>query len=628
VTDGDPVHAGEPAVPMRESSAPIQESSAPAGEMARPTGEPDAPVPAVPAADATALTTLTDQADEGWRRLSVRMLLVHPVQELRRAIIPLLVLIVFGRGDRNLWPYAAVLIVVALGLIRWFTTTYRVTPTQIQVRRGLLGRSTLSVPRDRVRTVDVTSHLMHRVLGLARITIGTGQTDRKKEDGLRLDALTTEAAVRLRNELLHEGRHVTSPRTGNTAATVGSSDAPPRRLIARLDPAWVRYAPFTLSGLVTIGVFAGFLANVVNQAHVNPANVGAVRTVSDDLAKLPLVFAVIVVLLIVIVIVSLLSAGGYLLAFWDFQLTRDGATLHVTRGLLTTRATTIEARRLRGAEISEPILLRRVRGARAIAITTGLRVGRGAERGGSVLLPAAPAEEVDRVVADVIETSAPPGVALIRHGPRARRRRINRALLVTGVLTAVLIVLWWFANWPIGFPIGGLVIFLLALPVALDRYRNLGHALGDGFLVTRQGSLVRRRYMLATAGIIGWNERMSFFQRRAGLVTLIATTAAGRQHYDVLDLAQPDAIALADAATPGLLTPFLTTSVDRAAAAPRTASSMSAVPPLASDPSPAGDRSQPGTAGDRTHPSTAGDRSQPSESTGSADAAAEPLPRA
>jgi putative membrane protein len=139
------------------------------------------------------------------------------------------------------------------------------------------------------------------------------------------------------------------------------------------------------------------------------------------------------------------------------------------------------------------------------------------------------------------------------------------------VLTAVLIVLWWFANWPIGFPVGGLVIFLLALPVALDRYRNLGHALGDGFLVTRQGSLVRRRYMLATAGIIGWNERMSFFQRRAGLVTLIATTAAGRQHYDVLDLAQSDAIALADAATPGLLTPFLTTSVDRPASAPQPA---------------------------------------------------------
>ena len=108
-------------------------------------------------------------------------------------------------------------------------------------------------------------------------------------------------------------------------------------------------------------------------------------------------------------------------------------------------------------------------------------------------------------------------------------------MLVTGMLTVVLGVLWWFANWPIGLPVAGVVIFLLALPVALDRYRNLGHALSDGFLVTRQGSLIRRRYMLATAGIIGWNERMSFFQRRAGLVTLVGAAArAGLTDYRVV----------------------------------------------------------------------------------------------
>ncbi len=621
MTNADPVRSDEAALANEAPAVPAGGSDAPFVSA----NEPDSLAAPPATIDASALTTLSDRADEGWRRLSARMLLVHPVQELRRAIIPLVVLIVFGRGDRNLWPYAAVVIVIALGLIRWFTTTYRVTPTQIQVRRGLLGRSTLSVPRDRVRTVDVTSHLMHRVLGLARITIGTGQTDRKKEDGLRLDALTTEAAVRLRNELLHEGRRAAPPRTGRDGTTDGSVDGRPAvpqgRLIARLDPAWVRYAPFTLSGLVTIGVFAGFLANVVNQAHVNPANVGAVRTASDDLAKLPLVFAVLVVLLIVIVIVALLSAGGYVLAFWNFRLTRDGATFHVTRGLLTTRATTIEARRLRGAEISEPILLRRVRGARALAITTGLRVGRGAERGGSVLVPAAPATEVDRVVADVIETSAPPSVELTRHGPRARRRRITRAILVTGALTVVLGVLWWFANWPIGFPIAGVVILALSLPVALDRYRNLGHALSDGFLVTRQGSLVRRRYMLATAGIIGWNERMSFFQRRAGLVTLVATTAAGRQHYDVLDLAQADAIALADAATPGLLSPFLTTPADRSAAESGATATPSRPRESSGFPTPIGSSGPSASSG-------VGASSGPGTSSASADAATvEPMPR-
>ena len=93
--------------------------------------------------------------------------------------------------------------------------------------------------------------------------------------------------------------------------------------------------------------------------------------------------------------------------------------------------------------------------------------------------------------------------------------------------------------------------------LAADRYRSLGHALVDGRLVTRQGSLVRRRSMLTTDGIVGWTLHRSFFQRRAGLATLVATTAAGRQRYAVLDVPLEEAVRVADRALPGLLTPFL-----------------------------------------------------------------------
>jgi putative membrane protein len=319
----------------------------------------------------------------------------------------------------------------------------------------------------------------------------------------------------------------------------------------------VRYAPFTLSGLVTIGVVAGFLANLVNQARVNLAENGVVRTVRADFSGLPVAVTVAVIVILLVVAVALLSAGGYILAFWNFRLSRQGGTLHVTRGLLTTRATTIEARRLRGAEISEPLLLRWVRGARATAITTGLRVGRGAERGGTVLVPPAPASDVGRAVGEVIQTSAPVGARLERHGPRALRRRFTRVLVAWLILVGALTALWWLASWPAALPIVAVALLPLFGLVAADRYGNLGHALVDGLVVSRQGSLVRRRYMFATDAIIGWNEQRTFFQRRAGLVTLVATTAAGRQHYDVIDIAQPAATALADAATPGLLTPFL-----------------------------------------------------------------------
>src|SRR5207249_2741768 len=90
-----------------------------------------------------------------------------------------------------------------------------------------------------------------------------------------------------------------------------------------------------------------------------------------------------------------------------------------------------------------------------------------------------------------------------------------------------------------------------------DRYRNLGHALIGGRLVFQAGSLLRRRHILAGEGVIGWTVRRSYFQRRAGRVTLTATTAAGRQHHSTVDIPTADALTMAGAATPGLLTPFL-----------------------------------------------------------------------
>ena len=73
------------------------------------------------------------------------------------------------------------------------------------------------------------------------------------------------------------------------------------------------------------------------------------------------------------------------------------------------------------------------------------------------------------------------------------------------------------------------MVFLpLAVALALDAYRNLGHALSGRYLVTRSGTLRRSTAALERAGVIGWTVKQSYFQRRAGLLTLTATTAAGR----------------------------------------------------------------------------------------------------
>ena len=95
-----------------------------------------------------------------------------------------------------------------------------------------------------------------------------------------------------------------------------------------------------------------------------------------------------------------------------------------------------------------------------------------------------------------------------------------------------------------------------SVPLAIDRYHNLGHALVDGYVVTRFGSVIRRHHALSCDGVIGWNLRSSLFQRRLGLSTLTATTAAGKQGYPITDIATGEAVRFADAVSPGLLTEF------------------------------------------------------------------------
>lgn len=495
--------------------------------------------------------------DEGWRRLNVRMLLIYPIQELPRAAPALFGLLVAGssRGNGQAWSLAGIAIVVGLGAMRWLTTTYRITPDQVQVRRGLLRRRVLTVPRDRVRTVDVTAHALHRVLGLARVIVGTGRSDRDGDAGIRLDGLSAAEAAGLREELLH---HRGQPGMAAAPALPAAADAVPAEVeLTHLRPAWIRYGPFTLSGVVTLGLLAGFLSQIVNEAHVDPGRFGLLQDLTDQVASAPLWVAIVEVVVAAMLVVASASTAGYVLAFWRFRLTRhSGGTLHVTRGLVTIRATTIEERRLRGIEVSEPLLLRAVGGARCIAIATGLRVGRGAERGGTLLLPPAPRSEALRVAAAVIRRREPVTAPLRVHGPAARRRRYTRALPVCALVVAALTALWW-AGLPAWVWLGSLALLPCGALAAADRYRGLGHAVVDGNLVSAAGSLVRRRNVLACEGIIGWNLRQSFFQRRAGLVTLTATTAAGRQAYHVQDVDAAEALRVAGEALPDLLTPFL-----------------------------------------------------------------------
>ncbi len=505
--------------------------------------EPPVEQPAPPEAERVELAR-----DADWRRLDPRMLLVHPVNELIRFLPFVIGVFVLGGGNGdNPWHYLGVAVPIALGLYRFVITSFRITGDQIELRRGLLSRRVLTAPLDRVRTVELTSSPIRRLLVLSKVEVGTGSSD----DRLVLDSLGTEEARRLRHALLHRSRH-----EHVAADDVGVPDDLPaaEEVLMRLDPAWVRFAPLTTSGLVIavagLAASSQFLGDAVarwaSRAHLD-----------DRVGSLPVVVLVPGAIVAFVLVVSVLSIAGYVVANWGFTLTHDrrGRTFHVRRGLFTTRETSIDVDRLRGLEVHEPLGLRLAGGGRLGAIVTGLARKAG---GTAPLVPPAPREVVDAVGTAVVGGDLPLATPLMSHGPVARRRRYTRALVPAAVVAAGFVAVGLSLDAPAGW-----VVLFGALPLvagvllARDRYAGLGHALTEGYLVVRSGSLSGRRDALQRDGIIGWNLDQSFFQRRAGVMTLTATTAAGHQAYSAIDIPVETGVALAAETVPGLLDQFL-----------------------------------------------------------------------
>ncbi|MFI6923631.1 PH domain-containing protein [Nonomuraea spiralis] len=443
---------------------------------------------------------------------------------------------------------AAVLIVaaaLAYETARLRTTAWRLTDDRLELRSGVTVRQHRSIPLDRVRSVDLRADPVRRAFGLTVVKVGTGEHAAEGSE-LVLDALDRHAAETLRRTLLRQDAPAPAPEDGP---------------LAELRWSWIRYAPLSVWTFTGAAVVLGAAYKALDAIGLKDVTTRTASGLWDWVSGQPW--------LAVPLLLALNAAVGALGAFllfaesWGrYRLEREPGRLRLRRGLLTTRSLTLEERRLRGVEISEPLLLRLGGGARVKAVATGLAKKEDETEDVAALTPPLPRAEAARVAASIAGAGVPP---LTAHPPAARRRRVVRALVTAVVLAACAGLGWWLlpASWPRAWV---WTVPVLALPVGLwlaaEGHRGLGHALGGRHLVVRAGAVVRRTVALDRAGVTGWTFRQSYFQRRSGLLTVSACTAAGGGHYEVLDVGCGDGLDLAAHTVPGLLEPFLTGAPD------------------------------------------------------------------
>lgn len=498
---------------------------------------------------------MTSGEFEGWSTLDKRTLAVTAVTMTGAAVgaaIPTTAAIV-GGGARFwvalVWVVAGGVVLIGGGVLAdlfyWKGVRYRVTPDRLETAFTLVFRSRKSLQRERIRNVDLTANPLHRLFGVAVVTIGTGSHESGGQGRIKLNPVSRAEAERLRADLL---------RRAETAGT--DEDAP----LAELDRSWIRYAPMSFL-TPTLGLAAG--GGLMQISEWAGLQKGLIDWVIGLFRGIPLVVAILILLAIAMVVGLLGALGLWIEMWWNFRLDREpGGTLRVRRGLFTTRSISIEERRMRGIDLVEPLGNRISGAARVDAIATGMRQSDDKNKTDyHTLLPAAPVATANRVAAAVLREPVSPTEAVRLTGhPRAARGRLLRWWVGSVVVLLAIFALLGFLLTDVLLVIGaalGVVLLPVSVLLALDAYRNLGHGITGRYLVGRHGTVRRSTFALEREGVIGWTVKQSIFQRRKGLLTVVATTAAGGGAYSVYDAGEEQGLLFAEESVPELLTPFL-----------------------------------------------------------------------
>ncbi len=158
---------------------------------------------------------------DGFERLDPRIVHVRQIAGLITsgvvATITLLTALALAVAIRPAWPligFSAAGWPVAIALLTWWLWTwpgksyryssYRLDDDGLEIRRGVIWRSIINVPRTRVQHTDVSQGPIERSHGLSTLIVHTAGTEHAQ---VALFGLSRENALSLRDQLLpRDGR--------------------------------------------------------------------------------------------------------------------------------------------------------------------------------------------------------------------------------------------------------------------------------------------------------------------------------------------------------------------------------------------------------------------------------------
>lgn len=462
------------------------------------------------------------------RRLHPMSWLFVLIQQLRQFIVPIVVVFLFGRGDRNdLWGLVTICILGAVSLWQYYSYRYSIGEDSLQIRSGLFERSLRQIPFARIHNVGLHQTLLHRIFGVAEVRLESAGGIKPEADMrvLKLeDALALEALVR---------------RRGGAGVVAGvpaqSTVADPGDVLHTLPfSEIVRAGLISNRGMLVIGgafaALAQFSPDLIEGVFRSMAYgmFGVVETYGrghEAIAVVTMIVGFVVLIRLFSVIIAVLQYSG-------FRLEEHGRRLTLERGLLTRMRTSTPRRRIQSWALREG-MLHRLFHRRTLEVSTAVldNGSHGQPRSLREIAPVATLERCDELIRHLAPRIRWP---IVEWRPLHRltgwRLFVPRLLITAavawvgwykfGVLGATLVALW--VPW--------------AAYISWQDARHAGYAIDDTLIAIRNGWWNRKWRFAEIDKLQAIRIGQSPLERSLGMASLLLDTAGGNAMAEPLRL--------------------------------------------------------------------------------------------
>lgn len=483
----------------------------------------DAPPAAPPIAPATAALGAGRE-----RRLHPLSWLFVLLAQLRSFALPLIALLVFGRGGDS-WEFLGVFAAGALTLVavvQYYTYRFRIDASELVIRSGLVSRNVRHLPLARIQNVALRRNLLHRAFGVAEVRLESAVGGVSAEAQMRVLSMADAAAL----ETLVRASRGAAP----ADAAIDAEAAPQDETLLELPLVeLVKLGLTSNRGLVLgaagFGVFSQMDSSGFGKLAADTAKGLFGYAAGLHLGLLQWLVVVPLLALALVAALRVVSVALTVLQFHGFRLGELDARLSVEAGLLTRIRSNAALRKIQHWTLRESWLLR-LFARRSLKVETAAMQAVNETQGLSDLAPIAPPAVIDALLARWLPWLQLNALQWQPLHPGAWRRIAFWPVLASIVLCVPLC--WRIGAWGL--------LPLLTLPWWLYRAHRIARASGwavtDRVLAWRSGWLDRRVSFAEIAKLQGLQLTQSPFDRRRGMASLSADTAGASPFGHRLDL--------------------------------------------------------------------------------------------